>query len=340
MENTERGALLNTCAGGKKTESGCLPLVSVGIPTYNRPEELRTALECITAQGYTNLEIIVSDNCSPGSETENVVQEFSKNDSRVSFYRQPQNFGAVFNMNFVLERSAGVYFMWAADDDRFEKDFIQVCLNQLIANPLIIAVTTEAHYFSDHKTFDFFTEGHPFYHYTSENAEERILYMLKYGYGNLFYSVFRRDALVESGKTVFSRLSMIGLNEIPLFLLVIEQGNWRVIPRIGFFKKTTDTVYIQAKWEMTGGFLPRHGFIRFPGQLKADFFYHFHALKDITRAVSLLHIKNRWKMNLYAFWSLGKHFVFLTLHYKPGTGSGFPPRENNLRNQQLLQGLK
>ena len=46
------------------------PLVSVGIPTYNRPEGLRRTLECITKQTYKNLEIIVSNNCSSGPEIE------------------------------------------------------------------------------------------------------------------------------------------------------------------------------------------------------------------------------------------------------------------------------
>ena len=40
------------------------PLVTVGIPTYNRPAGLERTLECIRQQSYTNLEIIVSDNCS------------------------------------------------------------------------------------------------------------------------------------------------------------------------------------------------------------------------------------------------------------------------------------
>lgn len=40
------------------------PLVSIGIPTYNRPQRLRKTLAGITCQTYSNLEIIVSNNCS------------------------------------------------------------------------------------------------------------------------------------------------------------------------------------------------------------------------------------------------------------------------------------
>ena len=70
------------------------PLVSVGIPTYNRPEGLRRTLECITGQTYRNLEIIVSDNCSPDPEVERVVRSFMAHDARIQYFRQPENKGA------------------------------------------------------------------------------------------------------------------------------------------------------------------------------------------------------------------------------------------------------
>jgi glycosyltransferase involved in cell wall biosynthesis len=322
-------------AGGNKKRDGSLPLVSVGIPTYNRPGELRKLLGYIIAQTYPNLEIIVSDNCSPGNETREVVQEFIKKDPRISYFRQPENYGPMFNMNFVLQQSIGVYFMWAADDDRFEENFIGECVERLISEQSIVAVTTEAQYFSDDKKFEFFPEGEPFYMFTAENAEERLLHILKYGYGNLYYSLYRRQALVESGKGVLSRLSMTALNEYPFFLLVVEQGDWRVIPRIGFFKKTIEPVYIQARWEMTGGFLAGHGFLMFFKQLKADFFYHYHALIDIYWAIHLLRIRHKGKLFLFAILSFGKHFILLTLHYKPRVKNNFRSEKYLLHKQQL-----
>jgi len=98
------------------------PLVSVGIPTYNRPDGLRRTLKCITRQTYENLEIIVSDNCSPGSETEMVVREFMKDDRRIQYFRQDENKGGAYNFDFVLRKAAGEYFMYAADDDYLEND--------------------------------------------------------------------------------------------------------------------------------------------------------------------------------------------------------------------------
>jgi FkbM family methyltransferase len=95
-------------------------LVSIGLPTYNRPEGLRRALTRITQQTYKNLEIIVSDNFSPDPEVGEVVKQFQRQDPRVKFIRQSKNIGASANFRFVLEQASGEYFMWASDDDYFE----------------------------------------------------------------------------------------------------------------------------------------------------------------------------------------------------------------------------
>lgn len=110
------------------------PLVSVGIPTYNRPEGLRRTLECITGQTYKNLEIIVSDNCSRNPDTEKVGREFAEKDSRVQYFRQKENFGMGRNFEFVLEKAQGEYFMWAADDDEWNLMFIEECVKMIPLN--------------------------------------------------------------------------------------------------------------------------------------------------------------------------------------------------------------
>ena len=104
------------------------PLVSVGIPTFNRPEGLRRTLALICNQTYSNLEILVSDNASYGSETECVVRETSARDPRIKYFRQPTNIGSLANFSFVLAKASGDYFMWASDDDEWDGSFIETCL--------------------------------------------------------------------------------------------------------------------------------------------------------------------------------------------------------------------
>jgi len=110
------------------------PLVSVGIMAYNRPEGLRQTLECITNQTYKNLQIVVSNNCSPDQEVESIMREYAAKDSRIVPYSQPINIGAGPNLLFVLAESTGEYFMWAADDDYWESNFIEEMLKLLQAN--------------------------------------------------------------------------------------------------------------------------------------------------------------------------------------------------------------
>lgn len=53
-----------------------LPLVTIAIPTYNRADlYLKQAIQCSLNQTYSNIEIIVSDNCSD-DDTEAVVKSF------------------------------------------------------------------------------------------------------------------------------------------------------------------------------------------------------------------------------------------------------------------------
>jgi len=104
------------------------PLVTVGIPTYNRPEGLRRALQLLTNQTYRNLEIIVADNNSENENVRAIIEEFAKKDPRIIYHRHPANIGAYRNFQYVLEKASGVYFMWAADDDEWREKFVEELL--------------------------------------------------------------------------------------------------------------------------------------------------------------------------------------------------------------------
>ncbi|WP_347275217.1 glycosyltransferase family 2 protein [Candidatus Kuenenia sp.] len=103
------------------------PLITIAIPTYNRADNyLKQAIQCAINQTYSNIEIIVSDNCSTDN-TEAVVKDF--NDPRIRYFRQEKNIGANNNFNFCLEQAKGVYFLFLMDDDLIDSDFIEKCMN-------------------------------------------------------------------------------------------------------------------------------------------------------------------------------------------------------------------
>jgi glycosyltransferase involved in cell wall biosynthesis len=116
------------------------PLVSIGIPTYNRPLGLSRILHEIINQTYCDIEIIVSDNYSAGCETENIVREIMQKDTRIQYFKQAQNIGSFNNYKFLLEKAKGEYFMWVCDDDFRDPEYVESCVQEFKAlkTPILI----------------------------------------------------------------------------------------------------------------------------------------------------------------------------------------------------------
>jgi glycosyltransferase involved in cell wall biosynthesis len=106
-----------------------LPLVSIGIPTYNRADSyLKEAISSALNQTYKNIEIIVSDNCSTDN-TESFIKSIL--DPRIRYFRQDHNIGAINNYNFCLDQAKGDYFLLLHDDDLIDEDFIEICMSRM-----------------------------------------------------------------------------------------------------------------------------------------------------------------------------------------------------------------
>lgn len=120
-----------------------IPLVTVGIPTFNRPQGLERTLQCIIDQTYKNVEIIVSDNCSTDPTVLTLLNKFAAKDHRIRFIVQQQNISIVPNFQFLLDQASGEYFMWAADDDFWENNFIETCVNGMLANNDVVLCMTD-----------------------------------------------------------------------------------------------------------------------------------------------------------------------------------------------------
>ena len=103
-----------------------LPLVTIGIPTYNRANKtLPSTINSAVNQDYLNIEIIVSDNCS-NDNTEEIVRSF--NDKRIKYIKQKINIGSNNNHNACLNAAKGDYFLLLHDDDLIDADFVSTCL--------------------------------------------------------------------------------------------------------------------------------------------------------------------------------------------------------------------
>ena len=106
------------------------PLVSIGLPVRDGEATLARTLDGLLAQTHEHLEIIVSDNCS-SDRTAEIAADYARRFAKVRTVRQPFPLSALENFRAVLAESRGEYFMWAADDDHRNPDYVAKLLARL-----------------------------------------------------------------------------------------------------------------------------------------------------------------------------------------------------------------
>ncbi len=107
--------------------------VCIGLPVYDGEDFLPDAVESVLNQTYTDWELIISDNAS-GDGTAAIGQSYAAKDSRIAYYRQPENLGAAPNFNFTFARAEGEFFQWLAHDDYLHPDWLIQCVAALDAD--------------------------------------------------------------------------------------------------------------------------------------------------------------------------------------------------------------
>ncbi len=100
-----------------------IDLISIGLPTYNAAQYISRCLSSLLNQSYHRFELIISDDAST-DKTSIICQQFTKKDKRIKYMRQKKNLGFVKNFNFVLKKARGKYFVWAGNDDYWDKNYL------------------------------------------------------------------------------------------------------------------------------------------------------------------------------------------------------------------------
>lgn len=117
------------------------PLVSIVIPTYQRPEYFAMALESVLAQTYKKLDIFITDN-SHNEDTKNIIQKYLC-DERIHYEHHP-DFDAVGNWQRALDYNnpQAEYVNFLMDDDVFMPHKIKTMLDLYNSNTGISLVTS------------------------------------------------------------------------------------------------------------------------------------------------------------------------------------------------------
>ncbi|HUF08094.1 MAG TPA: glycosyltransferase family 2 protein, partial [Rhodothermales bacterium] len=110
------------------------PLISVILPTFNRPGYLREAAASILGQTVEDLELLIVDDCST-DETDAVIADLCREDRRVAGLRTESNGGCNRARNLALDRAKGRCIAFLDDDDVAVPGRFESCLAALEARP-------------------------------------------------------------------------------------------------------------------------------------------------------------------------------------------------------------
>ncbi len=180
------------------------PLVSIGVPTFNRPDELSRVLFYLSEQTYSNIEIVVVDNCSTNPRVREVIRQATLKYKNIKTIFNDQNIGVLRNAEKALRSSTGEYFCWVSDDDWRSPDFIEKLVSSL-------SVEQAASFsFCDYREVINQNQpaiGYPVSHkhlfkaFSHKNSYIRSLAYYfqdqKLGKCNLFYALYKREDLLR-----------------------------------------------------------------------------------------------------------------------------------------------
>ena len=179
-------------------------LVSIIVPVYNRSIYLKQAIQSAIGQTYQNIEIIVSDDCSPDSP-EAIVKSFD--DPRIRFRRNQKNLGVASNIISAVKEARGKYVASLNDDDVWNENFLEKLVPQLENNQDLVLA------FCDHYIID--SDGNIDNKATEECTRMWKRHELKEGIYQPFYKIALVNQAVPSSVAAVIRKNAVDWDNFP-----------------------------------------------------------------------------------------------------------------------------
>lgn len=154
------------------------PKVTVIMPVYNSENVIKTALTSVINQTWTNLEIIVADDCS-NDRTIEIIKEYQEKDSRIHLIQAKSNGGPYVARNLALQIATGEFITCHDADDWSHPQKIEKQVLHLMENNSVMGNTSQQARATDNMKF--FRRGKPGF----------------YIFSNMSSFLFRRDKVLE-----------------------------------------------------------------------------------------------------------------------------------------------
>ena len=168
--------------------------VTVGIPTFRRPDLLERAILSVLNQTYKKITLNISvDYFEKDDQEYRFLKDKYKSFDNVNFFFQNENIGSLQNFLFLSNNCKTEFFMWLADDDEMSETLIESLKNKIISSndiacvcPYWILKNNEKEKTIKPKTFD------------SSSVLDRAIKYLNYSDDVFFYGLHRSEILKKA----------------------------------------------------------------------------------------------------------------------------------------------
>lgn len=220
------------------------PKITIGIPVYNSEKFIKKHIKSICSQTFQNFCVIISDNGST-DKTSEICEEIVKIDNRIIFLKQEKNKGAYWNFNFLINQSKTKYFVMAAPDDIWSKNFLESNMQILDESEELVGSIGECNLFnriknpvtdkieiSILKNIKQFQYVHP----VNGKLDERIKFYLNFNMASQYYSIFRTKEIQWANFYKNNTNYGIWQADLATILKILKKGKLNVDEK-SFFQK-------------------------------------------------------------------------------------------------------
>lgn len=178
-------------------------IISICIPTWNRAKCLDRSLQSIQQQMnerlYEEVELLVSDNCSPDN-TEEIVRKYQSQGVKIRYVKNKENIGGNNNFLQCMHLAIGKYILLLSDDDILAQASIPFIVETLKKKDW--GVMHLSHHVAEGEVVEF-------------KDYEQFIKRTSYMFTLISVNIFRKDAV---DKVNFDKYKGSYLNQVPVFI--------------------------------------------------------------------------------------------------------------------------
>lgn len=208
--------------------------ISVIVPVYNIPTSyLCACIDSILVQDYSNLEIIIINDCSPLADNDSIIRDYCKKDNRIVYEYLRKNGGVSNARNIGLAKATGDFVTFVDSDDFLPQNSISSMYDEIESTKSDIVMSGMS-FEQDSSGCNIINDSQPYTHQVGEETEEYLLntigrFRMSF-WGKLYRKHLLSDIRFPVGIAYFEDYTL-------LWQLAKKYPTYSVIPTVGYIAK-------------------------------------------------------------------------------------------------------